>query len=81
MNSYYKGVRFYSICSKLFRYLPNITHNHLNYWSRIFDKDFANICAILEEKGMNKNGSMMEVYKPIHNINLLNFSTKDNTPT
>jgi hypothetical protein len=34
----------------------------------IFDKDFADVCAMLDERGANMNGSLMEVYKPIHNV-------------
>ena len=43
LNTYYKGVRFYSICSKLFKFFPNITLNHFTFWNKMFEKDFINI--------------------------------------
>lgn len=32
INSYNKSIRFYSICSKMFKLLPDITSNHYKYW-------------------------------------------------
>lgn len=50
MNTYYKGIRFYSIVAKLFKYVPNITLNHYSYWAKIFDEQFVDVAKVLQHK-------------------------------
>lgn len=44
--------------------------SHFAYWNKIFENDFVNVVKKIQETNGKKNGSIVEVYKPIHQMKL-----------